>query len=605
MKPSRSTEAVLGVTVASRTVHAVLVEKRTAGPVVVAQFTRNRVMQGPTNSMAAAMAGMVPELQDQASGSDFTLEFGDGVGTHSAGDLFLQGEFALDEDAEEAGDGEARGGDVTVELGEILDECIQLGYKEPTVIFCLASAHLAHVELRILADRKGGKGRGKRGDGAPKANELHSLLKTQYSSEVERDRVAFLPMASTADDTLRYMAIVAKYGEPVRPTLEALRASESKPPTIRGLETETSVLLGLTRTVVGDQVDERTGTFDNSAQARNTLLVRVGAEDTLVLFLNGSQLQHVESLKSLTSFDAPETICSRVLLQQDEQAIDEIHHVLLLGEDKETKLVESFSLFFPDADVRSVRRYLPELNRPARERSSEVGLVSALGAALRLVDSSRRPFFDEVNLLPSKLMRRAVRMPFGWQTIAMCMLIAVTGVFFFSRYTAVEREMDEYREKLRSYPPQIAVTDASVLQARIDSMQAAYSGYMRALGVLDTLLIGSDRWSRGLEALSRETAGVSGIWVESWRPKGTGVTLQGAATSRDRVVQLAERLNGGIHALSFSEVREWPVYDFTMEVPVPEKLPLAAEYLRKMVDPVAQTPATNGTPVRPATLPSN
>ncbi|HEX7071334.1 MAG TPA: hypothetical protein VF190_11030, partial [Rhodothermales bacterium] len=363
-------------------------------------------------------------------------------------------------------------------------------------------------------------------------------------------------------------------------------------------ETEASVLLGLARTVVGSQLDGEAAPANGSS--RNTLVVRVGSDDTMVLFLRDSQLVHVDSLRSLTSFDSPETVCSRLLLQQDEQGIDEIHHVLLLGQEKETRLVETFRMFFPDADVRSMRRYLPQPPDEKEGRSSDVAAISALGAALRMADSSRQPFFDHVNLIPKRLMRTALRMPFGWPSLALLALVALTGIFFVSRYTALESEIDTYRDKLRSYPPVITHTDPQVLQARIDSMHEAYAGYMRALDVLDTLLVGSDRWSMGLERISAHAAAVSGIWVESWRPTGeTVIEIEGSATSRDRVVQLTQRLNGNIEELVFSEIREMEVFEYRMDVPLPQTLPRAALYLRSQVDVDAN--ALSGTPTMPVT----
>ena len=137
----------------------------------------------------------------------------------------------------------------------------------------------------------------------------------------------------------------------------------------------------------------------------------------------------------------------------------------------------------------------------------------------------------------------------------------------------------------RAYPPRIAHTDPQVLQARIDSMNQAYAGYMRALDILDTLLIGSDRWSTGMEKLSADAAAVSGIWVNTWRPTGHNIIeIHGGATSRDRVVRLAERLNANIETLSFSEIREMEVFEYRMDVPIPHRLPRAAEYLRQQVD---------------------
>jgi hypothetical protein len=186
--------------------------------------------------------------------------------------------------------------------------------------------------------------------------------------------------------------------------------------------------------------------------------------------------------------------------------------------------------------------------------------------------------------------------------LVLSIVLFCTAGFFGARYVLVEREIAEYEELLRNYPPDLENADPRVLQARIDSMQTAYNGYMKALAVLDTLLIGSDQWSRGLEEISRESAAVRGIWVESWAPSAGKVTLAGNATARDRVVQLAERMEGSIQALTFSEIREWPVYSFTMQIPLEVELPEAAKYLREraIADPLQAVGAGSAPDAAPA-----
>ena len=602
MKKTGHTDAILGVCVSGRSINAVLVEKQESGPVVLGQFARD-VAQSPQALGSAAVAGMVPELQEQASGADFTLEFGDGSGSD---DMFLPAELGDDVAGEgESEQADAHGSTIEAELNSILKECASLGVARPAVVFCLGSGNVAHVALRVPEnnEKDGGKDGSDKGAARVKRSQLLDLLKNQHRAELDPEAVAFLPMTPGADKIRRFLALVPKAEARVEATVRAMRETPESLPNIRGMEAEVSVLLGLARTVVGSEVgasDEEDESAKNTLlvrvgrevgaseeedeSAKNTLLVRVGREDTLVQFLHGSSLIHVENLRSLTSFDSPETVCSRLLLQQDEQSIDEIDHVLILGEAQEEGLVESFRMFYPDADVRSLRRYLPDASGDD-DGETEVNAVAALGAALRHVDAARQPFFDDVNMLPKRLLRPTFRMPFGWTSIALVALILVTAVFFVGRYVSTENEIDTYRERLRAYPPKIETADTNVLQARIDSMREAYSGYMHALTVLDSLLVGSDRWSRGLEALSDQAASVRGVWVESWHPAGgDAVEIQGSATNRNRVVNLADRLNGSIQSLTFAEIREKPVYEYRMQVPVPELLPEAAEYLRHQVD---------------------
>lgn len=607
MGKPRSSDAILGISVAGRTIHAVLVEKRESGPAIVKQFARQRSHQ--PSLAAAAVANRVPELQDQSS-SDFTLEFGDTPASMGSNDFFLSGD--LDGEGAEGAPGASAAESIAGELSELLNECKAVGLPRPSVAFCLDASYVTHVELRVLGKRKDqGKrqdrdSRASRKGQAPeqsvKRSELLDLLKAQHLGDAKPDAVAFIPMSPASDGAQRYLALVPKSDEPISHTVKAFRQNPEAAPKVHGLDTETSILLGLARTVVGDSMFAGDRQADDNP--RHTLVVRVGHEDTAVLFLRDSKLAHAENLRSLTSFDSAETICSRLLLQQDEQGIDEIHHVLLLGDKNETRLVESFRMFFPDADVRSLRRYLPQPPDDRDGSSQDVAAIPALGVALRLLDDARKPFFDEVNLLPKKLLRTQLHMPFGWTSLALLALIVVTGIFFFARYTSMDSEMEVYRQKLRAYPPEISLQDPTVLQARIDSMNQAYAGYMRALDVLDSMLVGSNRWSSGMAGLSSETAAVAGIWVESWRPARAGhnVEVRGAAMNRERVVRLAERLDANIKSLTFSEIRDYPVFEYEMDVPLPAQLPRAAVYLRQQVDlnaPVSGS-SSSVTPVAPA-----
>lgn len=161
------------------------------------------------------------------------------------------------------------------------------------------------------------------------------------------------------------------------------------------------------------------------------------------------------------------------------------------------------------------------------------------------------------------------------------------------------RNIQQLRAQTGSIPDEI--TDVQALQARIDSLQAVHEQYMRALQVLEGLLRGSDLWSRALEETSREVGEVSGIWVEEWSPGGNTLRLSGSSMERDRVVDLAARLEANIVELSFSEIREWPVYSFEMQVPLENALPEAAQFLREQVA-TSGTAAADSTPVTSVSL---
>ena len=592
------TKQTLGVMITSRAVHAALLESRPDGPKVIRRFMRQR-----TSRFSAAQTAL-PELQNSDDPTDFSVQFSEG-NPSSMENMFIGSEFSGLEFTQPEGLGGEKDQAATfvLELGDILSECRDAGYPEPMLAFVGASSEVNQVELTVLrnskkaaaaadADEKPAKKVSKK---MARRGELLELLSQQHSGPFEEETVAFLPMTPSEEGMQRILAVFPKINDPVASTLRTMREQHGRRmPPIRLFDSEVPLYLGLaraTRNMVPQKPRRATDAVDEavpiaSDEAFNTLIVRAGAEDTLVLFLQNDTLQQSETLRSLTAYEAPETICSRVLLLQDEYGIGEVQHVLLLSEEREDDLIESFEMFFPDARVESLRQYVPELEDEYAAEVAPGALLPAVGVALRLTDDARyKGVFEDVNLLPKQLLRRRITLPVTWHVLALYVLLFCTVLFFMARYFTLESEIAEHQRNIQSFQAEVGPVslDARSLQGKIDSLESVHARYMRAINVLEGLLQGSDKWSRALETMSTEVSDVTGIWIESWNPRGGSLEVSGNATARDHVVDLAERLNGTIGSLTFSEIRNWPVYSFKMSVPLEQGLPKAAEYLRQQV----------------------
>lgn len=588
MKRNAASGAILGVMASGRGVNAALVRNTDKGPEVVRYFTRQ--VTSPNAGPALESPNVAMDEDDAGIGSDFTIKFGGG-----GSDLFLSNEFGPFDS--EGGEGMVPSSEGVVigfeeELTSILKECADIGYADPLVAFCETSAFVTATEVRLGDDAESGES-GKKG-AVRRGSSLLSRLSSQLEMEIDDESVGFIPMSPTETGYDRALALVRIDGGPVARTLSAMRGRRVRMPAVRLLDNEISVYLGLARTafflITSDLANQ-----DLSVEAegvtsllpgdrRKTLVVRAGLEDTLVLFMENDRLLHYESLRSITTYDAPETICSRVLLLQDEYGIGDIQHVLLLGEDREEAIVESFRMFFADTRVESLREYVPTAVNAIDSDEVNTAQLLATGVALRLSnDDLYQGSFDAINLLPKKLMRRQLKMPVTWHVMALYVLLFVSVLFFTARFFANQSRANEHKSRIAEYAPEYVDTDPAVLKARVDSLNSVTSGYMRALKVLDSLLVGSDAWSRSLETASREVSETRGIWIDSWKPEGARLLLSGNATSRDKIVELARRTESAIESVKFSEIREWPVYSFTMRMPIKNTLPEAAKYLREQV----------------------
>jgi hypothetical protein len=568
MKLGSSRDIVLGIAVTYRAVHGVLVKRTPEGSDVLRHFDRPRSITENMQSGGSTDFQFVEEVDPE-------VNFITGTPTNDAGTLFLASEFdGADPTGEPAGFEAVGPSTIEIELTDILDECAEAGYPDPEVVFCVGSTDLDYHEV-LVRSKKGGqdrpakKGKGKRQDDS----KLIQHLAASTESKFDPDQTIFIPMTPNEERVPRYLAVCARPSEIVVPTLRRL-AARKRTISVGVIETEVSLLLGMVRRMVADTDEGRT--------PPSRLLVRVGADDTVILLLEGGNLKHVESLRSITSFDSPDTVCSRILLLQDEHGFSDPDEMLVLGEENEESLTRRLGEFFEDTEVTSLRPQLPHSTDDPDEEYSREGTLAAAAIVRYLTDPQGKVYFEPITLLPKKLFRRGIKLEgIKWQAFPMMVVLFATVLFFMQRYMRQTNEANSLEIKLGEYPAELVEGNKQNLQARIDSIQAVTAGYIQALTVLDSILVGSDRWSRTMERTSREAASVPGIWIEKWEEGGGLLELEGTATDRDQVVRYAARMDGQIQSLSFDEIRDWPVYQFKMAVPLPNELPEAAQFLRE------------------------
>lgn len=569
MKLGSSKEFVLGIAVTYRAVHGVLVKNTGDAGEVIRHFNRPRTSVDNLSSSAATKEFHYVEEADPdvnfASGTD-----ADG------GSLFLASEFDASEVPGVGGETIAPS-TIEIELTDILDECAEAGYPNPDVVFCVGSTDLDYHEVLIRTKNKGGDRPAKKGRRAKEKRQDHSKLLQHLAASTDAkfdpDQTVFIPMTPNEERLPRYMAICARPSEIVVPTLRRL-AARKRQVSATVIETEVTLLMGLVRRLVADRDAGRT--------PPTRLVVRVGADDTVILLLEGGNLTHLESLRSITSFDSPDTVCSRILLLQDEQGFSDPDEILVLGEENEEGLTRRLAEFFEDTTVECLRSQLPHSHDDLDEEYSREATLAAAAVVRYLFDPAGKVFFEPVTLLPKKLFNRGIRLDgIKWQALPMMVVLFATVLFFMQRYMSQSHEARSLEIKLGEFPAELVADNKEDLQARIDSIQTATAEYVEALNVLDSILVGSDKWSRALERTSREAASVPGIWIENWEEVDNILVLEGTATNRDQVVRYAARMNGDIQTLSFDEIREWPVFKFSLAVSLPQELPQAAQFLRE------------------------
>ncbi|MBT8400582.1 MAG: hypothetical protein KJO98_08905 [Rhodothermia bacterium] len=588
-------DSVLGVFVTDTVVDAVLMTRSGERIHISNRFARPRSRMGDRISDLSAV---LPGLKDRSE-TDFTLEIGDGTNGSDPSSLFLSSEFGASggvgtaTEAAEKATTARQTSPITTQLKDVLAECANMGHTTPHISFCMGSTDVSYVQItppkqeessiNIPFLNKSDAKDATENDTASKLRvsgfkrrHLLNHLMAQNPGIFDKKRVAFIPM-TPKNGRDRYLAILPRTPDSVTPAIAELNSSKSNLSAIADIvDTEPTVYLSLARRHAKPGVH------------RNVAVIRVGSDDTMVMFIRDGQLAELEKIRSLTSYDPVETVCSRVLLKQDECKFGDFDQVLVVSDDHRDSAERTYQEYFPKAAVTWLEDVLTE-HHVKLPSEGEVNLRStstaAIGVGLRWMnDWDKTDEHETVNLIPKRLLRK--KKPSGkiaWHTYAI--LVAIFGIaFFYSwKFMTQAQEISRMQTELETNPPEFPEEDPALLKMRVDSLNAAYASYTQALHILDSLLVGSDRWTRGLARMTESTGDIGRIWLRSWTPvAGNMISLQGNALSRSRVARLAQEWQGSIEQLNFADIQKIRVYTFSMKVPLPAEIPPVALRLREM-----------------------
>ena len=576
MAKKKYSGASLGIFLNDGTVEAALVRKDGDDLIFVNKFVRKRKRQGERISDLAAV---VPGLRD-SSEADFTLEIGDGAGSTSS-DLFLSSEFeGLDKSGGTKEAKKKASGPVGGLVLDILKECADLGYANPKISFCVSGTEVDLLEVKTAAETAAKKNsNGVKVSHSLKPftqGELKQLKKKIKDSDKQSkwEKGSFFRLVSDATQ-LRSLVVAPIEEDPVKAALEHFTKRHRGTPIVCDIVDAEITNLS---TLIGRSSRKPLG--------KKQAVVRVGADDTLILFYRDGVLDKYDRLRSLTSYDPVDTVCSRVLLKQDEYKIDHLDEVYVLNEHVSMEPYEVYRGFFKDSEVIPLLDlfdgHIKNLNELHGNTAVRTTTIPALGVAVRQLNNwDAKDKASLVNLLPKKL--RGVRRKesaFAWHTVAMLGILFIVALWYSWRYMEGREQVSQLQEQLALNPPPFPDQDPLVLRAKVDSVNARYNAFARSLAVMDSLLVGSDKWTRALEKISTSTRQIGRIWIKGISPEnGEMLRIEGNALARANVASLAQQWNGSIEKLNFADIEGVRVYSFMIMAHYPGEMPKVAEYL--------------------------
>ena len=274
---------------------------------------------------------------------------------------------------------------------------------------------------------------------------------------------------------------------------------------------------------------------------RISTIVYIGCDFSRVIILRGNDpISFVQTIRE--GYQSPhvcQTVFSKILLEQEEAGIPEIHHIILCGEIGITHAYDFFKRQFPDSDVQAITSGILNAQYLKNEEISTFpNFAIPVALAWEALENGNGKFI-RANLLPTQIKESQKLFKIAWHGFALLGIIFVfvallsyQGLSRLKEIRTLERSIRVEKDRIESLQPELAL---------VNQLQGTISDYRANLEFLDSLIVDPGRWSRLLAKLSRDFQKVSRIWIENIQTDHNGFTMIGRSVTRDRIPDLAQR----------------------------------------------------------------
>jgi Tfp pilus assembly protein PilN len=300
-----------------------------------------------------------------------------------------------------------------------------------------------------------------------------------------------------------------------------------------------------------------------------SVIVYVGVEFTRLIFMRGVHFYQFAPIIG-EGYDSPNlqnTVYSRLLLEQDNLAIPQIHRIILAGECRRINFRDFLMQQLPDQEI----DYLlaPTLDSSAlsmeqQEAMSEFAVP--IGTALKVLDPQNTNIYS-INLLPSVVREGQRVFKLAWHGYALLLVLFFSTFFFTWQISQKTKEIKELRDVLTLKESQRA--ENLTLANSIQALEEQLSRYRASLALYDSLVPGTERWSKVLTQVSHGVEDLNSIWLTDLGAASDGnMTMNGFTVYRTRIPRLATLFdNALLEEVNVQEIREQTVYKYRIKVP--------------------------------------
>ena len=302
-----------------------------------------------------------------------------------------------------------------------------------------------------------------------------------------------------------------------------------------------------------------------------SVIIYVGVEFTRLIFMRGDHFYQFAPILG-EGYDSPNlqnTVYSRLLLEQDNLAIPRIHRIILAGESKRIAFRDFLIQQLPEQEVEYLlapRLDTTELTAEEQDMLSEYAVP--IGVAWRVLEPNN-PLVYKVNLLPAEIREGQRVFKLAWHGYLLMLLLFLSTLIFTWQIGQNSRDIRELRDVLTLKEGQRA--ENQTLAGSIQTLQEQLGRYKTSLALYDSLVPGSERWSKVLTQVSHGVEDLNSIWLSDFAAGQEGlIKINGFTVYRTRIPRLATLFdNSLLKEVNVQAIRDQTVYKYNIEVPSP------------------------------------
>jgi len=189
-----------------------------------------------------------------------------------------------------------------------------------------------------------------------------------------------------------------------------------------------------------------------------------------------------------------------------------------------------------------------------------------IGAAMKVLDPSNPQVYN-VNLLPSTVREGQRMFKLAWHGYALMVALFVTTFLFTWQISGKARQLRDLGDVLTLKESQRA--ENMTLSNSISALEDQLTRYKVSMALYDSLVPGSERWSKVLTQMSHGVDDLNSIWLTDLTAgRDPEMVVNGFTTYRTRIPRLSALFDSSVlEEVNVQEIRKETVYKYRIKVP--------------------------------------